>query len=905
MKQLDNVTLFEPQDNHASQEAAEYILQANILELPHQFTEEYEHKIRELLSDVRSSQTPCRLELTIHHSPADLFESFLQLILKNTAPTRVAIDLSGQKLDTQFAEILAEIMPQYPQVKALYLTNCKLGPYGAKLLAPGLANIEILDLHGNQLFSEGATTIFSTEDSAEKKFPNLLSLDLGANDIGFARNPLLKSNTLTGIKTISAYLALNPKLQRLFLYENKLSPEALEILSESLKQNQNLQLIDLYSNRLEESKDISEERSLKAKGALSKAHFITNQVRQWLVNQAGGEIYPLKVNGLDLLKVDEAPLKDEAYKIFEKTTGLEPQSKAEPAQETESAVQKEDSLAEIPSVLEEKFEEEVAVVEAEDEEMPEIHIDVAETISKAGSKQYIQRLKIFLGKSTLPDRPYQVNFSNIDIEEEDFEKKFSEFLDVILPEIQAQEIVLSFQNEGLDIRAARIIAEIPNKYPQVVALDLDDSNLGNDSVIEIVTALGTNQSLVALSLNNNQIGLEGAAALGNLLSLNSPLKELNLENNRFAEKAVDELASGLRANTNLQNLNLGFVNINQESRDFLVESLFVSNRARKIVSIAQKTELPLCDIEGLDNPGIDHRNIPELEDEAKDIARHHLSKYVHSFASDVAVKVSGDDEQTVVIDFANLARNLANQEYREDLQRFLEDCIYCSSCQVQLINSPLVIAIDKPLNFILENIHSPKISFDLERGNSFSKLYGTGVRINQFLQSHKGVERKGILTVLEAIERDQQKALAIGSEITPEEAVFVSNLLKRNRNLEKLKFAQDSEMDDQTIAILAEAIKRNTNLTTISIAEDHLSDEAKQVLADALAISNLLRKSQTDVPFVPLNLVRFNGEQIELPEFNRELVLAESRQILESKPTGKVAPASASRAAPQTGKGQG
>ena len=78
----------------------------------------------------------------------------------------------------------------------------------------------------------------------------------------------------------------------------------------------------------------------------------------------------------------------------------------------------------------------------------------------------------------------------------------------------------------------------------LIALVLDDNDLGPDSAVEIARIL-RRSSLKTLSLAGNRIGDDGAEAIANALLSNKTLTSLNLEYNDITSKGILSVSQAL------------------------------------------------------------------------------------------------------------------------------------------------------------------------------------------------------------------------------------------------------------------------------------------------------------------------------------------------------------------------
>lgn len=109
----------------------------------------------------------------------------------------------------------------------------------------------------------------------------------------------------------------------------------------------------------------------------------------------------------------------------------------------------------------------------------------------------------------------------------------------------------------------------------LIALVLDDNDLGPDSAVEIARIL-RRSSLKTLSLAGNRIGDDGAQAIANALLSNKTLTSLNLEYNDITSKGILSVSQALAHSASLQELSLAANDLRFGGTEHLADGLAVN-----------------------------------------------------------------------------------------------------------------------------------------------------------------------------------------------------------------------------------------------------------------------------------------------------------------------------------------
>ena len=116
---------------------------------------------------------------------------------------------------------------------------------------------------------------------------------------------------------------------------------------------------------------------------------------------------------------------------------------------------------------------------------------------------------------------------------------------------------LTLRGVNITIESASSIAMILRQINDLHHLALEESNLGEEELTEILTALSTRPLLEELHLRDNNIDRVGCATLGALLgSKTLNVKSLSLPNNEIDDEGLQMLVAGMTNNTIIEQLSL-------------------------------------------------------------------------------------------------------------------------------------------------------------------------------------------------------------------------------------------------------------------------------------------------------------------------------------------------------------
>ncbi|XP_067825532.1 uncharacterized protein [Heptranchias perlo] len=135
----------------------------------------------------------------------DLLEMLVSTLVNNSQSEVEAINLNLNNLGPHSAQLLVELLKAKPSVKCLLLHGNGLGDEGVGILMNGL-----IDLFTAEKAEEARPGILGDEQpDPHKKRLQLTELDIGSNQL-----------TSEGLKSVAAFLRLNPPLEYLGLSQN-------------------------------------------------------------------------------------------------------------------------------------------------------------------------------------------------------------------------------------------------------------------------------------------------------------------------------------------------------------------------------------------------------------------------------------------------------------------------------------------------------------------------------------------------------------------------------------------------------------------------------------------------------------------------------------------------------------
>lgn len=114
----------------------------------------------------------------------------------------------------------------------------------------------------------------------------------------------------------------------------------------------------------------------------------------------------------------------------------------------------------------------------------------------------------------------------------------------------------------LEAKGATLITQLLKENSYLLSLDISHNNIGVEGTKAIAEELKKNQSLAFLNLSNNQLGVEGANMIADALKENQHLVYLRLYNNHIQDEGVSILIEALKRNKSLLSMdNIDFMDV--------------------------------------------------------------------------------------------------------------------------------------------------------------------------------------------------------------------------------------------------------------------------------------------------------------------------------------------------------
>ena len=148
-----------------------------------------------------------------------------------TSPSLVSLSLINAGLGPEGALVMAQALPKMTSLKKLYLPENKIMSEAAAAIAQASSNLQVLDLHDNNLKASFAKTMAA--NLGVLKF-----LDISCNPLGDA-----------GAGALAESLSVNTNLAQLNLYDTNLSDKSCKVFATTLCRNQTMKRLNLYKNQ--------------------------------------------------------------------------------------------------------------------------------------------------------------------------------------------------------------------------------------------------------------------------------------------------------------------------------------------------------------------------------------------------------------------------------------------------------------------------------------------------------------------------------------------------------------------------------------------------------------------------------------------------------------------------------
>jgi hypothetical protein len=116
---------------------------------------------------------------------------------------------------------------------------------------------------------------------------------------------------------------------------------------------------------------------------------------------------------------------------------------------------------------------------------------------------------------------------------------------------------LSLSGNSISQEGAEALSQVLSKNTTLETLNLAGNNLGVEGARLLSSSLLVSTSLTSLNLSRNQLYNKGTRFLSDALHSNKTVKHLYLENNRIGDDGAEGLAEALQKNSNLKTLDLG------------------------------------------------------------------------------------------------------------------------------------------------------------------------------------------------------------------------------------------------------------------------------------------------------------------------------------------------------------
>lgn len=162
--------------------------------------------------------------------------------------------------------------------------------------------------------------------------------------------------------------------------------------------------------------------------------------------------------------------------------------------------------------------------------------------------------------------------------------KTNQIRDVIKEVLSQQGAVkkLNLQSQGLDFKAAEILAEFIATDTFLDSLYLSDNNIGDKGAEAISQGLRENKTLKIINLSNNSIGHSGAKNIAQMLYTNTAIQTIYLTDNKTSYGCNSEFIEVIKQNTSLRYAALGFDNYDTKLDGRIKDALLENARLEEI-----------------------------------------------------------------------------------------------------------------------------------------------------------------------------------------------------------------------------------------------------------------------------------------------------------------------------------
>lgn len=127
--------------------------------------------------------------------------------------------------------------------------------------------------------------------------------------------------------------------------------------------------------------------------------------------------------------------------------------------------------------------------------------------------------------------------------------------------------VLSINGNSIGNKGILYISDLIHRSQNLISVDVSSNSIGDAGATSVFTAMRRNKSIVALSMGSstgvsrNSLGSSSAAELSAMLKENYVLSDLDIQMSEITQDTITTISQGLKFNHTLQLLNLGNNNI--------------------------------------------------------------------------------------------------------------------------------------------------------------------------------------------------------------------------------------------------------------------------------------------------------------------------------------------------------
>jgi len=171
-------------------------------------------------------------------------------------------------------------------------------------------------------------------------------------------------------------------------------------------------------------------------------------------------------------------------------------------------------------------------------------------------------------KINIRESSYNYEINNV------IKNKIKSYSEPIILEIESH---MSNLNNYISHEEFRDLCEILQDNKNIVALHIDNGNIGSDRTVALCQILQDNKNITSLRLSGNDIGYTGVVALAQLLKSNKNITSIDISNNNIGSEGIALLEDALRGNRSIETLHLSGNKIGDEGVQILAKSLIDTN----------------------------------------------------------------------------------------------------------------------------------------------------------------------------------------------------------------------------------------------------------------------------------------------------------------------------------------